>query len=131
MINIKGENYQLNIMIRAMALAIIVSGIMALTIPNPKTYIYGLMFTTTIAIINFRLMSMNIEKAIEMPQSNIKKYILMNYLFRYIIYGIVITIAFLADYINIYTALLGLFTIKIVILSNALTEWILDKFNNK
>ncbi|WP_326511678.1 ATP synthase subunit I [Clostridium intestinale] len=131
MINLKEGNYQLKTMLGAMAIASILSGIMLITIPNPKSYIYGLMFTTTITILNFRLMSMNIEKAIDMPGKNINKYILVNYTFRYIIYGIAVIISFLADYINIYTALFGLFTIKIVIISDALIEWILDRFKNK
>lgn len=131
MINLKEGNYQLKTMLGAMAIAIIMSGIMRIIISNPKSYIYGLMFTTTITILNFRLMSINIEKAIDMPGGNINKYILVNYIFRYIIYGIAITISFLADYINIYTALFGLFTIKIVIISDALIEWILDRFKKK
>jgi len=131
LINLKEGNYQLKTMLGAMAIASILSGIMLITIPNPKSYIYGLMFTTTITILNFRLMSMNIEKAIDMPGKNINKYILVNYTFRYIIYGIAVIISFLADYINIYTALFGLFTIKIVIISDALIEWILDRFKNK
>lgn len=124
-------NYQQKIIIRALALALILSGIFWLVFPNPKEYIYGLIFSTSINVLNFRLMGITLEKAINMPSKNIMPYVFANYFVRYTIYGIMLVISAVADYISIYTAILGLFMVKIVILSAPICDIILDKISKK
>lgn len=108
-------NYQRKIIIRALALALIISGIILLILPNPKEYIYGLIFGAIINVLNFRLMALTFEKAVDMHKNKAVGYVVANYFIRYFIYGTVLTIAALADYINLYTAILGVFMVKIVI----------------
>lgn len=124
-------NYQLNIIIRALLLALILSGICLLIFPNPKEYIYGLAFGTSINVLNFKLMAITMEKAVHMPQSRIKKYIMGNYSIRYLIYGIMLAISALADYINFFAAVVGILMIKIVIQSAVFYDLILDMFRKK
>lgn len=124
-------NYQQKIIVRALGLALILSGIFWLLLPNPKEYIYGLIFSTSINVLNFRLMGITLEKAINMPSKNIMPYVVANYFVRYTIYGIMLVVSAVADYISLYTAILGLFMIKIVILSSPIYDIIVDKISKK
>ncbi|WP_352419718.1 ATP synthase subunit I [Proteiniborus sp.] len=120
-------NYQQKIIIKALILALIFSGIILLIFPNPKEYIYGLVFGTSINVLNFRLMGLTFEKAVNMPQNKVMAYVVANYFVRYVIYGAMLTISALADYINFYTAILGIFMVKIVILSSAFCDMIFSR----
>lgn len=120
-------NYQRKIIIRALALALILSGIILLILPNPKQYIYGLMFSTAINVLNFKLMSLTFEKSVNMPQDRAVGYVVTNYIIRYIIYGIMLTVSAVADYISLYTAILGLFMVKIVILYGSFYDMIFSR----
>ncbi|WIV12184.1 ATP synthase subunit I [Proteiniborus sp. MB09-C3] len=124
-------NYQRNIIIRALLLALILSGVCLIVFPNPKEYIYGLAFGTSINVLNFKLMAITMEKAVHMPQSRIKKYVMGNYSVRYIIYGIMLSISAVADYINFFAAVVGILMVKIVILSAAFYDIILDALHKK
>lgn len=120
-------NYQQKIIIRALLLALIFSGIILLILPNPKQYIYGLAFGTIINVLNFRLMGLTFEKSVNMPQNKAVGYVVVNYIIRYLIYGVMLTISAVADYISFYTAILGLFMVKIVILSSPFYDMIFNR----
>lgn len=120
-------NYQRKIIIRALSLALILSGIILLILPNPKQYIYGLAFSTSINVLNFRLMGITFERSVNMPQNKAVGYVVTNYFIRYIIYGIMLTVSAVADYISFYTAILGLFMVKIVILSSPFCDKIFSR----
>lgn len=124
-------NYQLNIIIRALLLALILSGICLLVFPNPKEYIYGLAFGTSINVLNFKLMAITMERAVHMPQSRIKKYVMGNYTIRYLIYGIMLTVSAVADYINFFAAVVGILMVRIVIQSAVFYDLIKDVFHRK
>ncbi|MEW9094797.1 MAG: ATP synthase subunit I [Clostridiaceae bacterium] len=114
--SVTGENYQLWIIKRTLSVALILSALILITFSNPKEYIYGLLFSTCITVLNFRLMCISIEKSLYMAQKKIKFFILTNYTIRTFIYGVVIFISYIADYLNFYTAILGLFSVKIIII---------------
>lgn len=120
-------NYQQKIIIRALILALIFSGIILIILPNPRQYIYGLIFGTSINVLNFRLMGITFEKAVNMPQKKIMPYIMSQYLIRYIIYATMLVISAVADYISLYTAILGIFMVKIVILSSPIYDIIFSR----
>jgi len=124
-------NYQQKIIVRALLLALILSGIFLIFSPNPKEYIYGLAFGTSINVLNFKLMAITFEKAVNMPQNRVMPYIMSQYLIRYIIYGIVLIVSAVADYISLYTAILGLFMVKIVILSTSFYDMIFGRFKKE
>lgn len=124
-------NYQLKIVIRASILALVFSGIILLLLPNPKEYIYGLIFGTSINVLNFRLMGITFERAMNMTQRKIMPYIMINYLIRYAIYAIMLIISAVADYISLYTAILGLFMVKIIILSSSIYDIIFSRFKKE
>ncbi len=113
--NLSKLNYQVRIMLKALLFSFILSVFIIVILPDPKKHVYGLVFSTLITILNFRLMCISIEKAICMSQKKIRAFIATNYGIRTFIYGIVLAIAFIADYLSFYTAIIGLFSIRIII----------------
>ena len=124
-------NTQYKVTKRVIIFALLIIGILFLFFPNPKTYVNGLIFGTIINLLNFRLMSLSIEKSVKMPQSKIMPYILANYFARYIIYGVVLGVAAVADYISLTTTILGVFMVKIIILSDTFYDIILRSSKNR
>lgn len=123
-------NTQYKITKRAIILALFFIGIFFFTIPNPKQYVYGMVFGTTINLLNFRLMSLTLAKSVNLPQSKIIPYVVGNYFARYIIYGTVLAIAAIADYISFYTTIFGIFMVKIIIISDTFYDMIKHKKKN-
>ncbi|MGF7057704.1 ATP synthase subunit I [Brassicibacter mesophilus] len=124
-------NYQNRIIKRIIILVLIVSGIIFMTLSNPKQYVYGLVFGASINILNFRLMSLTLEKSVKMSPQKVMPYVAGNYMIRYIIYGIVLGISAIADYISLYTVILGFFMVKIVIISDTLYDMVKNKSKRK
>lgn len=112
---------------RVIILTLMILGIILLAFPNPKDKLLGLVFGVIINLLNFRLMSLSLAKAMKMPQAQIMPYVVGSYMARYIIYGVVLTISALADYLNFYTVVLGFFMVKIVILSDTFYDTIKRK----
>lgn len=121
------ENTQGKIFKRGIIFAMIIIGIIFLTIPNPKKYVYGIFFGTTINLLNFRLMSLTLAKSVDMPQHKVMPYVVANYFSRYIIYGTVLAVAAMADYISLFTTILGIFMVKIIILSDTFYDLIFKR----
>lgn len=122
------KNTNQEIIKRVIALALILIGIIFFVFSNPKPYIYGLIFGTTINILNFRLMSLTLEKAVTKRANRIKGYVMGNYIIRYIIYGVVLYISVIADYISFVTVVIGFLMVKIIIISDAFCDIIKIKF---
>lgn len=118
------ENTQSKIIKRVIIFALIIIGIMFFVFPNPKKYVYGMFFGTTINLLNFRLMSLTLTKAVEMPQHKVMPYIVANYFSRYLIYATVLGVAAIADYISFFTTILGIFMVKIIILSDTFYDFL-------
>ncbi|MGO1477608.1 ATP synthase subunit I [Senegalia sp. (in: firmicutes)] len=112
---------------RVIILTLMILGVILLAFPNPKDKLLGLVFGVIINLLNFRLMGLSLAKAMKMPQAQIMPYVVGSYMARYIIYGVVLTIAALADYLNFYTVVLGFFMVKIVILSDTFYDTIKRK----
>ncbi len=121
------NNTQLRVIKRTVILTSIIIGIILVTLPTPKKYIYGVIFGASINILNFRLMSITLEKSVNMPKRKIMPYVVGNYLIRYIIYGIILAIAAIADYISFIAVAGSLFMVKIVIISDSIYETIRSK----
>lgn len=103
---------------RIVIVNLILIGIILMLVPSPKKYILGLVFGSIINILNFRLMSLTLSKSVTMPQHKVMPYVSANYMIRYIIYGIVLTISVLADYLSLLTVIIGFFMVKAVIISD-------------
>lgn len=125
------DNTQSKVIKRVLILTLLIIGVFFLVFPEPKPYIYGIIFGASINVLNFRLMSLTLEKAVKMSQNKIMPYVMGNYMVRYLIYGIVLTISAIADYINFYSTVLGLFIVKIVIIFDIFYDIIKDRWTLK
>lgn len=112
---------------RIFILNLILIGIILILVPSPKKYILGLIFGSIINILNFRLMSLSFSKSVKMPQHKVMPYVTANYMIRYIIYGIVLTISVVADYLSLLTVIIGFFMVKAVIISDTFFDIIFKK----
>ncbi len=97
-------------------LTCLIAGFSAVFIDNFVPFIYGLVFGTLIAILNFNLLAKTIERAARMTPEKAKAYATARYFIRYTVYGIVIFISIKADYINVIGTVAGLLAIKAVII---------------
>ena len=91
---------------------------------EPMKWTYGYIFGGLIGILNFMLLARTMERAVEMPPHKAQGYATVNYFVRFAITGIVLIIAFKADYINPLAAVVGIVLIKLIIL-------ITNLFNDK
>lgn len=118
------DNYVFQIIKKAFILILIIIGLMLFSIKNPKPYVLGFIFGSGINILSFLLLNNTLKKAVQMDPSKAYGYATANYMVRYFIYFIVLGISIVADYLSFITTILGLFTIKIVILSKAFYDTI-------
>lgn len=122
------ENIISLIIKRTIILGLILIGIILITIKEPKPYALGLIFGTSVGILAFMLMGKSVEKSVTMDPSRAYGYTVRQYFLRMFIYGLVLVIAALADYLSFLTVAIGLLMIKIVIVSLAIFDYFKDKF---
>lgn len=97
--------------------------------PLPK--ILGVFLGTLVSSLFFRVIYLNIVNMLEKPEKEAKRYMRMNYFFRYIIYGLIMVLAIKADYLDLLMTVLGLLSIKFVIYLQNFWELIREKIDNK
>lgn len=123
------NNTQQKIIKRVIIVTLIFSGIFLIFIKNPTKYVYGLIFGSTINVLNFRLMSLTLEKSVHMAQHKVMPYVVTNYIVRYLIYGIVLSIAAIADYLSVFTVIIGFFMVKVIIITDTFFNMVSKKTN--
>ena len=107
---------------------LIVVAILLITSTFNKPMLLGLIFGSLIAILNFRLLALTIEKAVDMPVSKAQIYSSSRYILRMTITGAVLLVSAKAPHLNIIGVALGLVSPKFVILSKNL---LIDKLKRK
>lgn len=107
---------------RTIIFSLIIIGLMLIGLREPKPYVLGFVFGTSISILGFKLLEKAIEKAVTMESSKAYNYSVSHYFIRYFIYAIVLIIAAKADYLSFLLTVLGLFMIKIVIIISTLYD---------
>ncbi len=107
---------------------LIVLAILLVTSIFNKTMLLGLLFGTIIAVLNFRLLALTIEKSVSMPQSKAQVYSASRYILRMTIVGVVLLVSAKAPHINIIGVAIGLVSPKFVILARKL---LIDKLKRK
>lgn len=93
-----------------------------------KPMILGLLFGTLIAMLNFRLLAITINKSVTMPASKAQIYSTSQYMLRMLITGVVIFVSVKAPYLHVIGVAIGLLSPKFVILAKAL---LIDKLKRK
>ena len=107
---------------------LIVLAILLVTSTFNKSMLLGLLFGTIIAVLNFRLLALTIEKSVSMPQSKAQVYTASRYILRMTIVGVVLLTSAKAPHINIIGVAIGLVSPKFVILARKL---LIDKLKRK
>ena len=90
--------------------------------------VVGLVFGLAISLLLFRLKVVNIDKALDMPQGNAKKYLRNRYFVNYVIYFIVLIVAHEKANINFLATVMGLLLLKFTIIGTAIIEKIKDSW---
>lgn len=127
---IENEKYVNNIIIKVIILLIVESIILLIFFNNVLPKILGLLLGGLVSIAFFRILYLNIVSAIEKTEAQAKRYMAINYSVRYLISGIIFFIAAKSSYLNIFTCLIGMLSIKFVFYINNLFSLIGEKRNN-
>ena len=105
---------------RTLLLSLFIIGCSFFLFKEPKAAVLGYIFGTLIAMLTFKLLDISIQKSVKMNSRQASMYSTGQYFIRYFIYGLVMTISAKADYLNLGTTILGLLSIKIVIISSSI-----------
>lgn len=83
-------------------------------------FIGGILFGVVIALLNFRLLYLTLDRAVKMPPHKAQAYATSRYFIRYVITGVVVFVSIRAEHINVLGTILGLLSLKLVILKTQL-----------
>ncbi len=90
-------------------------GAIGLLLGAGTPFLLGLVFGSTIGLLNFFELAKTLERAITMPPGKAQNYTTRKYFFRFLLTGIVLFVALKAPYLNALGTVLGLLLIKAVI----------------
>ncbi|HSQ88816.1 ATP synthase subunit I [Romboutsia sp.] len=102
--------------------------LLLLTSTFSKSMVLGLLFGSIIAILNFRLLAIAVNKTVTMPVSRAQIYYASQYILRMTIAGVVLLVSVKAPHLEILGVAIGLLSPKFVILSKKL---LIDKLKRK
>lgn len=107
---------------RTLLLSLFIIGFSFFLFKEPKAAVSGYIFGTLIAMVTFKLLDISIQKSVKLNPRQASRYATGQYFIRYLIYGVVIIISGKADYLNLGMTVLGLLSIKIVIISSSILK---------
>lgn len=107
---------------RTVIISLFFIGIMTFVFKEPMPIIQGYIFGTIISILGFKLLHNTINKAVEMTPGRASSYSMVHYFLRYIIYGVVLAVSALANYLNFPATLLGLLMVRFIILGSGILD---------
>ena len=107
---------------------LIVMILLLITSTFSKPMILGLVFGTIIAVLNFRLLAITLQKSVTMPVSRAQIYSSTQYMMRMTITGVVLLVSIKSPNLNIIGVVIGLLGPKFVILAKTL---LIDKLKRK
>ena len=95
---------------------------------EPLRWAYGYIFGGLIGILNFMQLARTVEKAVKMNPGSAQAYASISYFIRFGIMAVVLIVSLKADYINALATVIGLLSIKFIIL---VTNLFVDKEHYK
>lgn len=116
------EKLIFTILKRTVIISLLIIGFSFFLFKNPKPILLGYIFGTIISILGFKLLDITISKAIVMSPSKANSYSTIHYIIRYLIYFVVLTVSAIANYLNFPAAILGLLSVKFVILCSTIFD---------
>ena len=106
------------------ALVIILGGVIlclvleALPSAEALPFVLGVLLMSALNILKIQMLERTVKRTIEMEDANIgKNYVRLQYLLRYFLTGAILVVAALTPFINIWGAILGVFTLQIALFS--------------
>lgn len=109
-----------------------IAGLVAiLFIPSMRLdLLLGYVFGTSISLLMFRLLAVTIEEAVTKDVKEAQGAVFIKYLIRYFIWGIVLYAALQTEHLNFLTTVVGLFMVKITIITTTLYREFYNYLNN-
>ncbi|MDR7869483.1 MAG: ATP synthase subunit I [Tissierellaceae bacterium] len=112
---------------RVIVLSFIIVGFSLVLFSDSNPIILGYVFGALISMIALKLLDNTINKAISMSPNKASAYSMFHYFLRYFIYFVVLSVAAIADYLNLAATILGLLIVKFVIFISTIFD---KSFNN-
>ncbi|WP_455539772.1 ATP synthase subunit I [Terrisporobacter sp.] len=107
---------EVNEVTKGIVIYAVIVGIISIVVPKETIHIIlGVVFGSIIAILNFRLLALTMEKAVKMPPGKAQAYTSIKYLVRMFIVAVVIFVSVKNPNINVIGTILGLISTQIVI----------------
>lgn len=85
-------------------------------------YLKGVIFGFLIALLCFQQLSISLSKAMSLSPEKAQIFVAKRYLIRLFIYGLVIYISIVADYINVIGTLFGMISIKLSVIFSGILK---------
>lgn len=95
---------------------------------SAKEMLTGLLFGTIIAILNFKLLAISLQKSVTYPPTKAQIYSTSRYIIRMFIVGVVLFVSAKSPHINIIGTTTGLLSTKFSILGKTV---VIDKLKRK
>lgn len=112
------DKYVQDIIKKSIVLIIFESIIVSLFFKDRLPLVLGLIIGGGLAIVSFRMIYLSILMALGKDEAKAKRFMVLSYGLRYLLYGIVLYLGHKTGYYNIFTTALGLITIKLVLYIN-------------
>lgn len=107
---------------RALIASFFIIGLSFILFNEPEPIVLGYIFGIIISMIGLKLIDSTIKRAIKMSPARASGYTILHYSLRYFIYFIVLSIAAIADYLNLPATILGLLMVKFVITISTIVD---------
>lgn len=78
-------------------------------------FLLGTLIGLAFSIFNMIYLGYTVTKAMNMEHGKAKKYLVSNYLFRYLVFGVIFALSVYSNYVNILALILPLFYPRIVL----------------
>lgn len=115
----KNDRTSIQQILKRVTIGFIIVVCLSLFTPEPIPMILGIVFGLTLSLLNFRLLYLTLQKAVQMPPGKAQSYTTIRYFIRYILIGVSVYVSIQSPYINVLGTTIGLLVLKIVIyLSN-------------
>jgi hypothetical protein len=118
-----------SISVKVFTLYLLIAPLMAIFPGFPGVFA-GFTLGVVFSILNLKLLSLALEKAVAMNPKNAAEYVVSRYLARYFLAAAVLVLSLKSDYINVIGTIFGLLLIKFVILVNNIFDTKLKRMAN-
>ncbi|MGM0471017.1 MAG: ATP synthase subunit I [Bacillota bacterium] len=93
-------------------------------------WVLGYLLGSLISLLMFRLLALSIDEAVTMQIKGAQSSVFKKYLIRYLILGVVLYTALQVDHLNFLATVIGLFMVKLTIVTTTLYREARDYLDN-